>query len=443
MPTTDVALRGLKGLWWEPHEYRGWPAFLASAGYNLLLVCYTAWPELSIRWRHGLSSAARSTLRALAHEATAAGIELGLALNPCIGTQSWAPATAAIRFHPGLTADWFAAYWRSRRAGQELAADPALRYDADADLADLLESCRAAAACGVRVLVLCLDDVEPPVGADPAWLGRAQARLVAAVRSELDRLVPAPRLLVVPTYYWTAGLRAHPGFAAELARALPASVDVFWTGPRVRSQAIDAAQARTAAGLLGRPPVVWLNYASNDAFRFALQLPPAPPPAPDLGPAIAGLLVNPMRQAGLSRLHVQVMGAYLRDPPHFAYRPALAAAAGALAGPAGPLLERLLVAWSGLPDVRRLAERAASDQLRRRVHRCVAELDSFLPGLLPSLPVDARAELERGVERVRLLAAALDVRQGGTSTEHADFLRRLADVDDELACDARAVLMAG
>jgi hypothetical protein len=183
MPTTDVALRGLKGLWWEPHEYRGWPAFLASAGYNLLLVCYTAWPELSIRWRHGLSSAARSTLRALAHEATAAGIELGLALNPCIGTQSWAPATAAIRFHPGLTADWFAAYWRSRRAGQELAADPALRYDADADLADLLESCRAAAACGVRVLVLCLDDVEPPVGADPAWLGRAQARLVAAVRS--------------------------------------------------------------------------------------------------------------------------------------------------------------------------------------------------------------------------------------------------------------------
>jgi hypothetical protein len=188
---------------------------------------------------------------------------------------------------------------------------------------------------------------------------------------------------------------------------------------------------------------VWLNYASNDAFRFALQLPPAPPPAPDLGPAIAGLLVNPMRQAGLSRLHVQVMGAYLRDPPHFAYRPALAAAAGALAGPAGPLLERLLMAWSGLPDVRRLAERAASDQLRRRVHRCVAELDSFLPGLLPSLPVDARAELERGVERVRLLAAALDLRHGGTSAEHADFLRRLADADDELACDARAVLVAG
>src|SRR5205823_8433868 len=128
--------------------------------------------------------------------------------------------------------------------------------------------------------------------------------------------------------------------------------------------AIDGSQARTAARLVGRRPVVWLNYGSNDAFRFALQLPPPRPPAPDLPPETAGLLVNPMRQVGLSRVHAQVMSAYLRDPSHFTYGPALTAAAYAIAGSAGPLLERVMTAWSRLPDPRRLPGSAAKRDVR-------------------------------------------------------------------------------
>lgn len=436
-----MSLRALKGLWWAPRDYFGWASFLRATGYNLLLVCYTAWPELSLRWRHPLPSTDRATLRALADEATAAGIELGVALNPCIGTQSWAPKTAAVRFHPTVGPDWFAQYWRARRRDHDLTADAPLRYEHDADLSDLFEQFRIVCACGVRVLVLCLDDIHAATETDSALLGRAHARLVGGLYAALQRLQPAPRVLLVPTYYWTVGLRAHTAYAAELSVGLEnTAVDIFWTGEQVRSHAISGASARAAAGLLGRRPVVWLNYGSNDAFRFALQLPPAPPPAADLMSETAGLLVNPMRQVGLSRLHALVMGAYLRDPSRFSYGPALATAAQSLAGSAGPLLERLMTAWSTLPDPRHLPRVASEREVQLRVSGCIGQIDAILPNLLPMLPADARAELQRGVDRVRLIAAALEIRRDGTSGERARFLARLAETDEETACDARAVL---
>ena len=74
-------------------------------------------------------------------------------------------------------------------------------------------------------------------------------------------------------------------------------------------------QAGEAAGLFGRKPVVWLNYASNDSFRFAVQLPPDRPPAPDLAPETAGLLLNSTWQVGLAHLDALVVGAAFHDRP--------------------------------------------------------------------------------------------------------------------------------
>src|SRR5205085_1602371 len=123
-----------------------------------------------------------------------------------------------------------------------------------------------------------LDDVEPgtpPAGfPDPAaahvWLAKGLHEESGVKSQELgadnDSLATcdsplSTRLLVVPTYYWTEGARAHAEYTAGLARGLPPEVGVFWTGTEVRSHAITAAQAREAAELFGRKPVVWLNYA--------------------------------------------------------------------------------------------------------------------------------------------------------------------------------------
>src|SRR6266536_1955895 len=166
--------------------------------------------------------------------------------------------------------------------------------------------------CGRRASVLGLAD-----------LAEAQCRVVSALWTRLQAIDRRVRLLVVPTLYWTGGLRAHPLYTTRLAVGLPPGVDVFWTGEEVRSQAITRAQAAEANVLYGRQPVLWLNYASNDSFRFSLQLPPAPPPAADLSLAVGGLIVNPMRQVALSQLHALVMGEYLRDPPSYTHAGAL------------------------------------------------------------------------------------------------------------------------
>lgn len=54
---SPFALRGLKGLWWEPEQYLGWPAFLAGACYDLFMLCYTFCPETGLRWRQPFQSA--------------------------------------------------------------------------------------------------------------------------------------------------------------------------------------------------------------------------------------------------------------------------------------------------------------------------------------------------------------------------------------------------
>ena len=464
-------LRGLKGLWWEPEQYLGWAGFLAEAGYDLFMLCYTFCPETGLRWRQPFRDAEHAVIRRLAAECAQHGITLCLALHPLIAGQAWAPEAAAVRFHPTSGRGWFLRYWEARRPGETLSPDPPIRYGADADLALLVEKCRQARSLGVTSFALCLDDVDP--GTTP----RGFPSLAAAHRWLVDglhtALAPhpsslAPRLFVVPTYYWTEGARANAAYTAEFARGIPADVDLFWTGAVVRDHDITAAKAREAADLLGRRPVVWLNYASNDSFRFALQLPPDRLPAIDLAPETAGLLLNSTRQVGLARLDALIVAAYLADPAHYDHERAVHEAVVALLGEAAaPPFERLMDAWRAVPDVRTLTRDLQAGggtflaALLARLRPALSTLDAVLPELNACL-ADRQVwnELAAGVDRLRLLVDALAVLDSELIAAHSDILQpiaapspasparaalltRLASAHPEAACDAEAVLTLG
>jgi hypothetical protein len=453
----STQLRGLKGLWWEPEQYLGWPALLAEAGYNFLMLCYTFSPSTSLTWRRQFGERERRVIGQLVAECARHDLELCLALHPFIGAQSWRPDRAAVPFHPTSGTAWFQRYWRNRGV-EDLEPDPALRYGSAPDLELLAAKCAQALRWGIRTFALCLDDIEAetsPVGF--SGLAEAQLWLVAALHERLLALDPKVRLLLVPTYYWTAGAVAHPEYTAVLARQLPAEIELFWTGPAVRSHQLTAADARKAAALFGRKPIVWLNYASNDSFRFALQLPPAHPPSADLLPETAGLLVNPMRQVALTRLHALVMGEYLRERRGFDHLAAIQHACERLVGPvAAPQLERLLEAWSAYPDPRTLpAELAQTDRdtLRRlhdRLSRCQREVEQTLAGLRERAVEPAMlGELTAGGRRLELLVEALSVVQAepergspGDGVARERLLQRLVETDDETAADAQAVLLS-
>jgi len=472
------ALRGLKGLWWEPEQYLGWPAFLAEAGYDFFMLCYTFCPETGLRWRQPFRDAEQAVIRRLAAECAQHGITLCLALHPLIAGQAWAPDAAAVRFHPTSGRGWFLRYWEARRPGETLRPDPPIRYGADADLALLVQKCRQARSLGVTSFALCLDDVDP--GTMPPGfpsLAAAHLWLVDGLRAALAIDPPLPlgegrgegiKLFVVPTYYWTEGARANAANTAEFARGLPADVDLFWTGAVVRDHEITAAKAREAADLLGRRPVVWLNYASNDSFRFALQLPPDRLPATDLAPETAGLLLNSTRQVGLARLDALIVAAYLADPAHCDHERAVHRAVVDLLGEAAaPPFERLMDAWRVVPDVRTLPRdlqaggRTFLAALLARLRPARSTLDAVMPELDTRL-ADRQIwnELAAGVDRLRLLVDALAVLDaeltasqchalqpiaapGPASPARAALLTRLASAHPEAACDAEAVLTLG
>ena len=454
------ALRGFKGLWWEPEEYLRWPGLLAEAGYTFFMLCYTFAPESSLRWRRPFRRADEAVIRRLAADCTARGIELCLAVHPSIGAHAWTPDASTLPFHPTAGRDWFRHYWQVRRPGEALEPDPPFRYgDAD-DLALLAAKLGRAAEWGVRAFALSLDDVDPTaLPAEFPNLAAAQTWLVegvrAALRPDADH---GPRLFFTPTYYWTDGLRAQSEYAAELASTLPSDVETFWTGERVRTPGPDLTResVREATRLFGRQPIVWFNYASNDSFRFALQLPPGPPPGEDLSGDVAGVLVNPMRQSGLTRLHALVMGEYLRDPTQYDHAAAVARAAERLVGEeAAPWLVRCIEAWGVYPDTRTLGadlERKGAPLVHALLERITPAYGQLLAALASLERLDADypldrdggliPELRRGADRFRLLVAALRAwaQDGPGSRAGVDAL--LADADEETASDARVVLDA-
>jgi hypothetical protein len=284
-------------------------------------------------------------------------------------------------------------------------------------------------------------------------------------------IAPVGGFLVVPTYYWTDGAREHADYTAELASGLPPDVDVFWTGQVVRDHAITPAKAREAATVLGRKPLVWLNYASNDSFRFMPQLPPDQPPSPDLAPETAGLLLNSTRQIGLARLDALVIGAYLTDPAGYDHERAVQQAVTRLVGrAAAAAFLDLLGAWRAVPDVRTLTQdlqaggRSLLDGLLSQLRPAQSSIERVMPDLDAALADrQLSSELAAGAERLSLLLAALavlegelaasgsvtigpasvGVRQGRFSPSRAALLARLASVNPEIACDAEAVLTLG
>lgn len=150
------------------------------------------------------------------------------------------------------------------------------------------------------LLAILFDDMPGDLDA----LAVRQAEIVA----DVCRWAPDVRVLVCPTYYAFDPVlekffgRMPEDYWPRLGRELPGAVDIFWTGNRVCSESITAADIQAINGQLGRRVMLWDNYPVNDGAQRSNFLYSSKLDARDQGlqALLTGHLCNPMNQGLLS-----------------------------------------------------------------------------------------------------------------------------------------------
>lgn len=303
-------IEGFYGRSWSWRERGDYASFLAAAGYQCYLYAPKADAALRRAWREPLPETLLQSLTALGQTCRAAGIQWGVGLSP-------------------------------------------LGYGSESgDARRLLDRLRTLDQLGPDRLCVLFDDMALP----PRDLASHQAR---AVLDALDAGVRA-RLALCPTYYCDDPLldqlfgQRPEGYLEQLGAALPAAVEVFWTGRSVLNAEQRARDFRQVAEALRRKPLLWDNYPVNDGRRTSnfLHLLPFAGRPPDLSDALSGHVVNPMNQPWLSRLPLVSLARIYRGEEDAAGEGGLQHSLRQVDAPTRGLLQR---------DAERFAARGLSD----------------------------------------------------------------------------------
>lgn len=273
--------------------------FVAERGMNAYVYAPKSDPRHRDRWREPYDEPEARGLAALAARCAELGIRFGFAISP----------------------------------GLDVTYDDA--GDRDALMAKLMPLVEG----GVDWVVLALDDIPNRPG-----LAAEQVDLV----QWLVAAFPGCRVTLVPTEY--VGTCPSP-YLGELARGLPAGVDVMWTGPTVCSPHIDAVDARAWKAAVGdHPLLLWDNYPVNDAvMEDELHLGPYRGRTPGLTDHLDGVLCNPMLQPRASRVALATAAEFLRDPAAYDEEAAWERAITAVGGDRAPALGALARACADGP----------------------------------------------------------------------------------------------
>jgi hypothetical protein len=155
---------------------------------------------------------------------------------------------------------------------------------------------------GVDVLCILFDDMR----GDIDGLADIQANVI----SDVCAWSSARRFIVCPTYYsYDSRLAREFGlppksYLRDFGRLVDSRIDIFWTGEKIISDGYSAAHLTDVAIDIGRKPFIWDNHSSNDSrvrTNFLFLDPSTTPWNLPTGLA-AGLAINPMNQANLSRI---------------------------------------------------------------------------------------------------------------------------------------------
>lgn len=249
-------------------------------------------------------------------------------------------------------------------------------YSDPADVAALEAKLTALYDVGVRQFTIALDDIaydQWNCQGDQAKYGTNTGATAAEAQVELLNGLQqgfvathegtAP-LTLVPTEYRNTD---DSPYKQVIRGSLAPEILVMWTGDMVVPAEITADQARAAGERFGRPVTIWDNYPVNDFDRTTgrLLLGPYVRREPAMVTEVAGVIANPMNQAGASKVALVGVADITWNAP--AYDPARAhrAAAQWLAsgggdGEADPAVVDALLAFFDLSNLSPTSARSDS-----------------------------------------------------------------------------------
>ena len=215
-------------------------------------------------------------------------------------------------------------------------------YASGEDFYRVAAKVRAFFDIGVRGFSVLMDDIMPSSDSDPDGRGyQHYAALHADICNRLYAMLQGLSgdcaLSMCPIDYH--GQTPFSNYLRALGETLDPAIDIFYSGPKICSPEITAADAAAFAEVVRRAPLLWDNYPANDlAMRSELHIGPVRGRAPDLGPAVKGLVANTMIQPEASKIALATLAEYFRDPPGYdplaAWERALAEVGGRASYPA-------------------------------------------------------------------------------------------------------------
>ena len=376
------AVRGMKGLHWNPDDYLSMLDFLPSCRFNFLMLCYGMVPEHCRRFRDPYSDEHMEAIARIVQGARERFVTVCVAVNP------------------------------------SLRAVPQARYSGDDDLKLVVDKFRASYDLGVRCFALALDDIalelqRPEDRAAYQSLGEAHVDFTCRLRDALLSMDSDNRLILCPTTYFTRHALAYPDYTRAIAEGIPDDVELFWTGPDWNSVLITYEDACEYAGLVGRKPFLWLNYPVNDYLKpepWRLVLAPTAMRCTRLPGMVTGVISNPMRQVEASKLPLWSIGRYFWDPESYDPDVALEEACAVVSAEYGCRPDTLLAvarayigAYDPLADLAGLASSmtpSALYEMEGRLKHAAYSVRQLLPGLRAQLGGGRLySELEQGLVR--------------------------------------------
>jgi hypothetical protein len=270
-------IEGFYGRDWQRAERLAVFDWMQAAQMNTYIYGPKDDVHVRARWRTPYDAGMLATLTDLMAEAAARGLSFHVALAPCLD----------------------------------------VTYSDAGDRAALMSRVDQLVGIGVKGFVLLFDDIPSVLPeADKAHFSSfaaAQASLSNAVARHLAGT--GATILFCPTEYcgrMAGGDVEKSAYLQVLGATLDPAIGVFWTGPEIVSETIDAEGLVALGRVLRRKPVIWDNFHANDYDIRRVYAGPLGGRGSDVLPLVDGWITNPNNEAEANFVAIRTTGQFVQ-----------------------------------------------------------------------------------------------------------------------------------